>query len=149
MFLLDDKDIIFEVADGELEAHSVVLKASSDVFKQMLQSQMSEGTSRRISLPEVSVVAMKVFLRLLYTGRVDVSDWVERSEDYMRKPGKGAGKRGKSKSELRRDLGHWQAKGKGKGESSDEDSSSDSAIDDDQLLLPFQMRRDVKRSQLV
>ena len=36
MFLLDGKDITFKLADGELDAHSVVLRASSDVFNQML-----------------------------------------------------------------------------------------------------------------
>ena len=68
MFLLDGKDITFKLADCEVDAHSVVLRAVYDVFNQMLQSDMTEGISHRINLPEVTAVIMKVFLRFLYTG---------------------------------------------------------------------------------
>lgn len=69
------KDLTIRVADGQVQAHRVVLSAASDAFKAMLTHEMSEKTSGVITLSDVSCSAMRVFLRLLYTGHVDSSDW--------------------------------------------------------------------------
>jgi len=74
MFLDDDKDVTFELMDGQEYAHKAVLKASSEAWGSMLASEMKERNGV-IKLPDVNCVAMRVFLRLLYTGHVNPEDW--------------------------------------------------------------------------
>merc|ERR1711964_482146 len=75
MFLDEDKDVLFKLADGEERAHKVVLKAASEVFSGMFKHGMRENAEGVVELPDVSRAAMRVFLRLIYTGHVDPSDW--------------------------------------------------------------------------
>lgn len=74
LFALPGKDVTFVLSDGEVEAHSLVLMAGSEVFQEMMKSEMLEGRTRRIELQE-NAATIRVFLRLLYTGHVDSSDW--------------------------------------------------------------------------
>lgn len=75
LFSAPGKDVTFELKDGEEQAHSLVLSASSSVFAQMLIAPMEEKTSRRIKLPDVHRATMRIFLRLLYTGHANEEDW--------------------------------------------------------------------------
>lgn len=70
------KDVTLVGADAkEVRAHSLILSKSSDVFKEMLSSDMSEGRTKVIKLSEYSAEELQFALRLLYTGQVDASDW--------------------------------------------------------------------------
>jgi len=75
--MLDDEegDVIFKLADGEARAHRAILRAASDVFACMFKQAMRENIEGVVDLPDVSKVSMRVFLRLIYTGHVDASDW--------------------------------------------------------------------------
>lgn len=75
LFSAPGKDVTFELKDGEEQAHSLVLSASSSVFAQMLTAPMEERSSRRIKLPDVDRATMRIFLRLLYTGHANEEDW--------------------------------------------------------------------------
>ena len=68
--LYDDEetDVKFELSDGTVSAHRLVLRAASDVFRAMFAQSMFEERGRVIPLPDVTSVEMRVFLRLLYTG---------------------------------------------------------------------------------
>lgn len=84
LFLADDaeKDVTFRCAQGRvLKAHRFMLKAASEVFAGMFNSPMRESQDGEISLPDVDTKAMKVFLRLLYTGHVDPADWGASASD--------------------------------------------------------------------
>lgn len=74
--LLSDptKDVTFELADGREYAHRAVLAAASDVWGRMLGSTMQERNGV-IRMPDVDCVAMRVFLRLIYTAHIDPADW--------------------------------------------------------------------------
>jgi len=80
MFLDEDKDVIFELADGQETAHKAILKASSDVFAGMFKHNMLEKTEGIVSLPDINRTTMRVFLRLIYTGHVDHADWAHMNE---------------------------------------------------------------------
>eukprot|EP00929_Paragymnodinium_shiwhaense_P104930 TRINITY_DN69762_c0_g1_i1.p1 TRINITY_DN69762_c0_g1~~TRINITY_DN69762_c0_g1_i1.p1 ORF type:complete len:386 (-),score=78.37 TRINITY_DN69762_c0_g1_i1:115-1272(-) len=71
----ENKDVTFKLADGEEHAHKNILMAASEVFAGMFKQGMREKQEGVIELPDVSRIAMKVFLRLLYTGHVDPADW--------------------------------------------------------------------------
>lgn len=77
MLLDDEKDVTFELADGTEQAHRAVLKAASEVFAGMFRQGMREKFEGVVALPAVSRSAMRVFLRLIYVGYVDPSDWEE------------------------------------------------------------------------
>lgn len=70
----EDKEITFELADGLEKAHKNVLKASSEVWKCMLESQFKEQHGI-IAVKDVPRVSMRVFLRLIYTAHVNAADW--------------------------------------------------------------------------
>lgn len=69
------EDVSFALADGEEGAHKVVLAAASDAFAAMFEQPMQECRSGKVELRSVRKATMRVFLRLLYTGRVDPQDW--------------------------------------------------------------------------
>jgi len=77
LFARQDKDVCFELQDGEERAHAVVLCSASDVFEQMLCHDMKERRTGTIKLPEFSRISMSVFLRLIYTGQLNVQEWNE------------------------------------------------------------------------
>lgn len=73
-------DITIEVADGTEYAHRSMLMAASDVFGAMFSQgarSMQEGQTGRVHLPNVKLVVMRVFLRLLYTGVTEPADWTD------------------------------------------------------------------------
>lgn len=69
------KDLRLEAEDGVEMVHSCLLRANSEVFRGMLESTMAEGQRKAVSLPGVRRADLRVWLRLLYTGEVDPSDW--------------------------------------------------------------------------
>lgn len=71
------EDVTFALADGEETAHKVVLAAASDAFAAMFEHSMQECRSGKVEMSGVRRTTMRVFLRLLYTGRVDPHDWQE------------------------------------------------------------------------
>jgi len=75
------EDVLFVLADGSEGAHKVVLAAASQVFAAMFEQPMQELQSGRVELRGVKWVTMRVFLRLLYTGRVHSADWQDQSPD--------------------------------------------------------------------
>jgi len=83
LFLDEHKDVTFKLADGEEHAHAVILKGCSEVFCGMFHQNMREKFEGVVELPGVPRAAMRVFLRLLYTGHVDESDWPQQPEDSM------------------------------------------------------------------
>jgi hypothetical protein len=75
----DQKDVALSGDDGSIRAHSFVLSAASDVFTGILKNG-TEKHSGTIHFTGVSVVTLKVFLRLLYTGCISKDDWEDRDE---------------------------------------------------------------------
>mmetsp|Transcript_60115 Transcript_60115/g.143257 ORF Transcript_60115/g.143257 Transcript_60115/m.143257 type:complete len:350 (+) Transcript_60115:93-1142(+) len=71
------EDVTFELMDGREGAHKAVLSAASEAFAAMFEQPMQESQSGRVELTTVKRATMRVFLRLLYTGRVDPRDWEE------------------------------------------------------------------------
>mmetsp|Transcript_12699 Transcript_12699/g.28945 ORF Transcript_12699/g.28945 Transcript_12699/m.28945 type:complete len:144 (+) Transcript_12699:67-498(+) len=57
-----DPDIEIHAGDEIVEAHSIILMMSSPVFRQMLSTNMSEGRSGTIHLPEKNAVELRCFL---------------------------------------------------------------------------------------
>eukprot|EP00928_Gymnodinium_smaydae_P036652 TRINITY_DN25596_c0_g1_i1.p1 TRINITY_DN25596_c0_g1~~TRINITY_DN25596_c0_g1_i1.p1 ORF type:complete len:420 (-),score=64.86 TRINITY_DN25596_c0_g1_i1:106-1365(-) len=74
LFDADDKDVTFVLQDGKELAHKAVLRAASDVWAGMFDSNMREHAGT-IEINDVTRRDMRVFLRALYTGQVDPSDW--------------------------------------------------------------------------
>eukprot|EP00929_Paragymnodinium_shiwhaense_P041895 TRINITY_DN21754_c0_g3_i2.p1 TRINITY_DN21754_c0_g3~~TRINITY_DN21754_c0_g3_i2.p1 ORF type:complete len:394 (+),score=46.87 TRINITY_DN21754_c0_g3_i2:68-1183(+) len=74
---MDDasKDVTFKLADGEERAHRLILQTASEVFRGMFNQDMREKTDGIVELPNVDRIAMRVFLRLIYTGHIDDADW--------------------------------------------------------------------------
>mmetsp|Transcript_96151 Transcript_96151/g.206290 ORF Transcript_96151/g.206290 Transcript_96151/m.206290 type:complete len:357 (-) Transcript_96151:84-1154(-) len=83
------EDVIFLLADGNEGAHKVVLAAASDAFAAMFEQPMQETQSGKVELPSTKWVTMRVFLRLLYTGRVDPQDWQEATTGSEGSPSEG------------------------------------------------------------
>lgn len=72
----ESRDVEIEMSDGKLTAHSLVLCASSDALKGILKrGNQAASVQKHLSWPEYPVVVGRVFLRLLYTGTVDETDW--------------------------------------------------------------------------
>jgi hypothetical protein len=71
----DQKDVALSGDGGLIRAHSFVLSAASESFAGILKPMKEQH-----DFPGVSVVTLKVFLRLLYTGCVSKDDWEDRSE---------------------------------------------------------------------
>lgn len=71
----EGKDVRLQARDGTAVAHSSVLRAVSKPFRQMLAVDMTEGRSKTVDLPDMAKAELMFFLRLLYTGQVDESDW--------------------------------------------------------------------------
>eukprot|EP00878_Enallax_costatus_P005464 GHUV01005735.1.p1 GENE.GHUV01005735.1~~GHUV01005735.1.p1 ORF type:complete len:317 (+),score=90.43 GHUV01005735.1:880-1830(+) len=66
-------DCIVETSNGKpYQCHKVVLAAASPVFRAMFTSTMTEGTSSRVHIHEVSPQAVDLLLRLIYGRPVDV-----------------------------------------------------------------------------
>lgn len=76
LFSDEDKDITFELIDGQEKAHKGILKAASDVWNSMLNADMKEKNGI-IVIQDVRRVSMRVLLRLIYTAHVNPSDWEE------------------------------------------------------------------------
>lgn len=87
------EDVVFVLADGTEGAHKVVLAAASDAFAAMFEQPMQEFQSGRVELRGVKWVTMRVFLRLLYTGRVDPQDWQDEPRQAAQGKGPGGGGR--------------------------------------------------------
>lgn len=62
---LADPDLKIVVDDGELDVHSLLLQLASPVFASMLNSQMQEGMTNRISLPGKTKGELEVFYKSL------------------------------------------------------------------------------------
>lgn len=77
------KDVTFIVDDGEEKAHKAVLAAASEVFESMFTSGMQETQTGQVELRSTSRVAMRVFLRLVYTGGVEPADWNDPQAERM------------------------------------------------------------------
>lgn len=71
----EGKDVQLQARDGTVAAHSAVLRAVSRPFQRMLGGEMTEGRSKTVDLPDITKAELMFFLRLLYTGQVDESDW--------------------------------------------------------------------------
>eukprot|EP00927_Polykrikos_kofoidii_P084642 TRINITY_DN898_c0_g1_i2.p1 TRINITY_DN898_c0_g1~~TRINITY_DN898_c0_g1_i2.p1 ORF type:complete len:409 (-),score=72.59 TRINITY_DN898_c0_g1_i2:207-1433(-) len=75
----ETKDVVLDMLDGQLRAHSVVLCAGSEAIRGMLRNGVAAadgGTApKRLSWQEHPVDVGRFFLRLLYTGTVDYDDW--------------------------------------------------------------------------
>jgi len=69
------KDVTFKLGDGEVRAHRCVLAAASPAFAGMFTSPLRESSSGVVELPDCKDRAMRVVLRILYTGHVDPRDW--------------------------------------------------------------------------
>lgn len=76
-------DVTFVLADGQEHAHRAILAASSDAFAAMFSQPMQESVSGRVELPDTKAAAIRAFLRLLYTGKIDANDWVSDSPESM------------------------------------------------------------------
>lgn len=70
-----DKDIVFSCSDGEIAAHKCVLRAASDVLGEIIDQEMEGEDISMIEVPDTTVEALQVFLRVLYTGLMDPVDW--------------------------------------------------------------------------
>ena len=76
--IISDSDVLLKVGEGkdalDIKVSSVILKASSKVFKRMLESQYIEATSKVIDLKEDDPQAVLDFCRIVHH-RAD-SVWV-------------------------------------------------------------------------
>ena len=59
-------NVTFDTADGPVTAHDVVLMVASPVLAAMLESSMTEGTSKRIQVEDSSAAAVSLFLDMVY-----------------------------------------------------------------------------------
>lgn len=75
LFSEEEKDLTVQCADGTVSAHKCVLRAASDAFAGLLRHPMREKKTDIISIDDVTVMEMRVFLRLVYTGHVEPADW--------------------------------------------------------------------------
>lgn len=65
---IDLADVELRADGGVVKAHSLLLCNASSVLRAMLRGQMQEATSKAISVPGVSVEALRYLLALIYTG---------------------------------------------------------------------------------
>lgn len=75
LFEADDKDVTIRCSDGDISAHKCVLSAVSEVFAATLKHNMREKADNVILVEDVAKADMKIFLRLVYTGNVNPTDW--------------------------------------------------------------------------
>lgn len=80
----EDADLALIPWEGEsekIQAHRLVLKARSPVFRAMFQTDMLERRTARVELPDISGRSLKAFIRFLYSGGVeDGLLWAEGEE---------------------------------------------------------------------
>jgi hypothetical protein len=70
------KDVEVVLKDGiAVMADSIVLKVSSPVFRAMLSHDMQETREMKFVIDDYTSGEFRFFLRLLYTGRMDPSEW--------------------------------------------------------------------------
>ena len=63
------------VAEGkEFKTHKCMLSASSNVFKTMLETQMTEAIDNRTDIPDITVETLEAMLEFIYTGHVEEMD---------------------------------------------------------------------------
>jgi hypothetical protein len=74
----DTKDIEIEMSNGSIQAHSVVLCASSEPIKGILRHN---AAPKKLAWHDHPVEVGNFLLRLLYTGTVDTGDCMKDSED--------------------------------------------------------------------
>ncbi|CAE7422863.1 unnamed protein product [Symbiodinium sp. CCMP2592] len=60
-------NVVFETADDDVSAHDLILVTASPVLKAMLESTMSEGSSKRISVKDSSGSGVRLLVDMLYT----------------------------------------------------------------------------------
>ena len=58
---------------ARINAHRQILAASSEVFKSMLYGPFVEGSKREISIPNIEADVMRMLIRFIYTGKVELS----------------------------------------------------------------------------
>ena len=61
-------DVTIKCGDQEFQAHKVILASQSPVFKRMLVSDMMEGRSNLIEIPDIEPDVMRDLLAYIYTG---------------------------------------------------------------------------------
>lgn len=70
------KDVEITLCDGEkVMADSLILRQSSAVFNAMLTHNMLERQTMSLHLDDCPSAGFRFFLRLLYTGQMDPSEW--------------------------------------------------------------------------
>lgn len=71
------KDVEIRLKDDEIVwADSLILKVTSPVFKTMLAPENQEEKGElKLCISDFTLTEVRFFLRLLYTGRMDPSDW--------------------------------------------------------------------------
>lgn len=75
------KDVRLVASDGEERAHSLVLAATSAAFQAMFASELAEGRTKTVELPDRTQVELRFWLRLLYTGQVEEQDWINHENE--------------------------------------------------------------------
>lgn len=63
-----DFDIVLKCKDGEIGAHSLILKARSEVFRAMLTAGFADSFDRVIDLSKYSVKSVTALKKYIYTG---------------------------------------------------------------------------------
>ena len=76
-------DVTLTVDNGKLLAHSAVLAAASDFIRQQFEQVMRSGnrTEYSLHLPGCDLTTLDVVLRLLYTGDLQDSGYLDRVLD--------------------------------------------------------------------
>lgn len=75
------KDLEIQMSDGVLKAHSSILILGSAAVERILgQGLAAETNQKRLSWTEHTVEVGKFFLRLLYSGTVEETEWSKGSE---------------------------------------------------------------------
>ena len=66
------------VEEQELNVHSVILCARSEVFKAQLLGGMREAVDKRIVVEDIDLVTFQALLKFLYTDDlIHVEDWTK------------------------------------------------------------------------
>nr|QQV29553.1 hypothetical protein K-LCC10_0298 [Kaumoebavirus] len=85
--LLDDTemgDVTLKWEGGECKVIGSILKAKSEYFKAMLESQMVEGQTKVVNLGNICVKALREALHYLYVGKcTKTADCVEIHESFL------------------------------------------------------------------
>jgi len=64
----DGADVTFELPDGEIPAHKLILTNHVPFFARMFASGMSEAQTNRVKVPDFNVQDFKAFLSFIYSG---------------------------------------------------------------------------------